>query len=45
MPGDVMTLGTYDEVYQGIENLVKHNRVAPCQKSRIQDPVLPVEKN
>ena len=45
MPSDVMTLGTYDEVYQGIENLVKHNRFAPCQKSRILGPVLPAEKN
>ena len=45
MPGDVMTLGTMGCVYQCLEHWVKHNRLAPCQKSRIQDRVLPAEKN
>ena len=44
-PDDVIAPGTFDGVYQGVGILVKHYRFATCQKSRIQDPVLLVEKN
>ena len=42
---DVISLRSLGCVYQSAGILVKHDMFATCQKSRIQDHVLPVEKN